>query len=116
MSNSATLERPTDAAPAQRVPARAKDDAAMLKAAANLTRDLNVPKAGIYWVDMLGSALLGYGALFAAMVVEPTWLAIGVGLVAVLALYRAGSFIHELTHIKKGAVKGFRFTWNLIVG
>jgi hypothetical protein len=37
MSNSATLERPTAAAPAQRVSERAKDDAAMLKAAANLT-------------------------------------------------------------------------------
>ena len=46
----------------------------------------------------------------------PTWLAVAAGLVAVLALYRAGSFIHELTHIKKGAVKGFRFAWNLIVG
>src|SRR6185437_15166079 len=43
-------------------------------------------------------------------------LALVTGLVAVLALYRARSFIHELTHIKKGAVKGFRFTWNLIVG
>ena len=32
--------------------------------------------------------------------------AVAVGLVAVLALYRAGSFIHELTHIKKGAVQG----------
>jgi len=116
MSNSATLERPTAAAPAQRVPARAKDDAAMLKAAANLTRDLNVPKSGIYWADMLGSALLGYAALFAAMFVRPAWLAAGVGIVAVLALYRAGSFIHELTHIKKGAVKGFRFAWNLVVG
>jgi fatty acid desaturase len=60
--------------------------------------------------------VLGYVALFAAMLVHPTWLAVGVGLVAVLALYRAGSFIHELTHIKKGAVKGFRFAWNLIVG
>src|SRR4029078_1691372 len=69
-----------------------------------------------YWADMLGSAVLGYAALFAAMIVQPTWLAISGGLVAVLALYRAGSFIHELTHIKKGAVKGFRFTWNLIVG
>ena len=54
---------------------------------------------------MLGSALLGYGALFAAMFVHPAWLAVGCGLVAVLALYRAGSFIHELTHIKKGAVR-----------
>jgi fatty acid desaturase len=50
------------------------------------------------------------------MFLKSTWLAIAVGIVAVLALYRAGSFIHELTHIKKGAVRGFRFTWNLIVG
>src|SRR4051812_5212081 len=116
MSNTATLERTTAAAPAQRDSARAKDDAAMLKAAANLTRDLNAPKSAIYWADMLGSALLGYAALFTAMFVQPAWLAVAAGLVAVLALYRAGSFIHELTHIKKGAVKGFRFAWNLIVG
>src|SRR4051812_22540843 len=116
MSNTATLERTTAAAPAQRDSARAKDDAAMLKAAANLTRDLNAPKSAIYWADMLGSALLGYVALFSAMFVRSTPLALAAGLVAVLALYRAGSFIHELTHIKKGAVKGFRFVWNLIVG
>jgi fatty acid desaturase len=116
MSNTATLERSNDAAPAQRPTAHAGDDAAMLKAAANLTRDLNVPSATIYWADMLGSALLGYAALSGAMFLKPTWLAVASGIVAVLALYRAGSFIHELTHIKKGAVKGFRFDWNLIVG
>jgi fatty acid desaturase len=116
MSNTATLERMKTAAAAQPASARPKDDAAMLKAAANLTRDLNVPRSAIYWADMLGSALLGYAALFAAMFVHPAWLGVGVSLVAVLALYRAGSFIHELTHIKKGAVKGFRFTWNLVVG
>lgn len=88
----------------------------MLKAAANLTRDLNVPSSAIYWADMLGSALLGYAGLLAAMFVKPTWFAAACGLIAVLALYRAGSFIHELTHIKKGAVTGFRFTWNLVVG
>src|SRR5215213_7014748 len=116
MTKSATLERnATDAAPAQRAPARAKDDAAMLKAAANLTRDLNLPNPAIYWADMLGSALLGYAALFATMALS--WpLALATGLVAVLSLYRAGSFIHELTHIKTGAVTGFRLTWNLIVG
>ena len=116
MSNTATLERTNAAASPQRASAREKDDAAMLKAAANLTRDLNVPKSAIYWTDMLGSALLGYAALFAAMFVRPTWLALGCGLVAILALYRAGSFIHELTHIKTGAVKGFRLVWNLVVG
>ena len=117
MTQAATIERKrTAAAELQPAATRAKDDAAMLKAAASLTRDLNAPKEAIYWADMLGSALLGYAGLFAAMLVRPAWLAVGCGLVAVLALYRAGSFIHELTHIKKGAVKGFRFTWNLVVG
>ena len=95
MTHAATLERTrTRAAELQSGSAVAQDDATMLKAA----------------------ALLGYGALFATMFVRSTPLALLAGLVAVLALYRAGSFIHELTHIKKGAVKGFRFTWNLIVG
>ncbi len=94
----------------------AKDDVAMLKAAANLTRDLNVPRGIVYWSDMLLSALLGYCALFGAMMVRSQSVALVSGLVAILALYRAGSFIHELTHIKKGSVKGFRLVWNLVVG
>src|SRR4051795_4866565 len=117
MTEAATIARKRiAAAELQPASARARDDAAMLKAAASLTRDLNAPRDLIYWADMLGSALLGYAALFAAMAVRPVWLALGCGLIAILALYRAGSFIHELTHIKKGAVKGFRFVWNLIVG
>src|SRR4051812_21388218 len=117
MTDAMILERnATDAASARHAPPRGKDDAAMLKAAANLTRDLNAPSARIYWADMLGSASLGYAALFGTMVLRPTWLAVASGVVAIIALYRAGSFIHELTHIKKGAVKSFRFVWNLIVG
>jgi len=117
MSTTATLERDrTGVATEPRTAARVKDDSAMLKAAANLTRDLNLPNSTIYWADMIGSASLGYAALVGAMLLTPTWLAVASGIVAVLALYRAGSFIHELTHIKKGAVRGFRLTWNLIVG
>src|SRR3546814_17642845 len=37
-------------------------------------------------------------------------------LVAVLALYRAGSFIHEITHIRKQALPGFRLGWNILIG
>lgn len=116
MTDMTILERNATDAASRRAPARAKDDAAMLKAAANLTRDLNAPSAKIYWADMLGSALLGYAGLFTAMLVQSTPVAVVAGLVAVLALYRAGSFIHELTHIKKGAVKGFRLAWNMVVG
>ena len=92
------------------------DDKAMLRAAANLTRELNAPNAAVYWADMLGSAALGYGALAAAVAAPALGWTILAGIVAVLALYRAGSFIHELTHIRKGAVRGFRFVWNAIVG
>jgi fatty acid desaturase len=115
MTDTAILDRTTDVAPARRAAVPVQDDAAMLKAAANLTRDLNVPSPGIYWADVLGSAAVGYAALFAAMLASG-WMAVAAAIVAVLALYRAGSFIHELTHIKKGAVKGFRFVWNIVVG
>jgi fatty acid desaturase len=88
----------------------------MLRAAAALTRDLNQPKPGIYWADLLASSLLGYGALLVAMIADPAPVGLLSGLIAVLALYRAGSFIHELTHIKKGAIRGFRLVWNLLIG
>ena len=114
MTKTATLDRAlarqTFAAPTARA-----DDKAMLKAAANLTRDLNVPRPAIYWADMIGSALLGYAGLFTAMAASG-WAALAAGLISVLALYRAGSFIHELTHIKQGAVPGFRLAWNALVG
>jgi fatty acid desaturase len=114
MTDTAILQR--DSVPAKAPPARPKDDAAMLKAAANLTRDLNVPSARIYWADMLGSAAIGYAGLFSAMALHSTPLALLAAVIAVLALYRAGSFIHELTHIKKNAVRGFRLAWNCLVG
>ncbi len=112
MAQTLTFERQT-AAP---VPPRVADDAAMLKAAAGLTRDLNQPDARIYWSDMLGSAAIGYAALLAAMFAAHGVMAVLAATIAVLALYRAGSFIHELTHIKKGALKGFRAVWNAVVG
>jgi fatty acid desaturase len=117
MNQTAILESErTNAAYARHASARSNDDVAMLKAAANLTRELNVPNRTIYWADMLGSALIGYAALFAAMFLHSTPIAILSGLAAILALYRSGSFIHELTHIKRGAIPGFRFVWNAVIG
>ena len=115
MNKAITLDRSVATADADvRVPRG--DDKAMLKAAASLTRDLNQPDARIYCADMLGSALLGYAALAATIVAPSTAFGIASAIVAILALYRAGSFIHELTHIKKGAVRGFRLVWNLVIG
>ena len=95
---------------------RQGDDKAMLRAAANLTRELNVPSAAAYWLDMLGSALVGYGALALAIMAPTVTGMLVAGAIAILALYRAGSFIHEITHIKAGSLPGFKLAWNAIVG
>lgn len=92
------------------------DDAAMLRAAADLTREYSVADPAIYWPDMLASALVGYAALAGAILIDDAALAVLSGVAAMLALYRAASFIHELTHIRKGALPGFRLGWNLLVG
>ena len=103
-------------AAAQRARATIPDDVAMLRAAADLTRDLSTANPRIYWPDMLASALIGWGALAGAILIDSVPLAIACAVIAMLALYRAASFIHELTHIRAGALPGFRAAWNLIVG
>jgi len=92
------------------------DDMAMLRAAVELTRDLVIARPAVYWPDMLASALLGYAGLAGAILLESPWLAAASGVLGALALYRALLFIHELTHIHRTALPGFRLGWNLLVG
>lgn len=95
------------------------DDMDMIRAAARLTRDINAPRPDIYWPDFLLSAILGYGAMAATMAWAQGgqgWLAAAAALVAILGLFRAGSFIHELTHVKRSALPGFHAAWNAFVG
>jgi fatty acid desaturase len=109
---SATAEAAAPAAAATRIP----DDMAMIRAASDLTRDLVTPNARLYWTDFLVSAAIGYGAMAVAVLANAPWIGGLAALVAVLAIYRAGSFIHEITHIRQGAVPGFRLGWNLLMG
>jgi fatty acid desaturase len=92
------------------------DDKEMLRAAVELTRDLSAARDAIYWTDLLISAAVGYAALAGAILLHNPVLAVTSGLVASLALYRALLFIHELTHIHRDALPGFRLGWNLLVG
>jgi len=113
----------SDAPLAERIHARAtraqfmvEDDKAMLRAARDLTKGLGVAKPGIYWPDMLASASLGYAGIATAILSANIVVQVAAGLVAALALYRALMFIHELTHIHRDALPGFRTGWNLLVG
>ncbi len=92
------------------------DDRAMLRAAVELSRDLGTARAGVYWPDMLMSATFGYAGLAGAVLLANPWTAAGAGVVAVLALYRALLFIHELSHLHRDALPGFRLGWNILVG
>jgi fatty acid desaturase len=92
------------------------DDRELLRTAAELTRDLQRPDPMVYWPDFLGSAALGYGALAGAIVAHSPLVALGFGVIAVLALYRATLFIHEITHLNHALLPGFRLVWNLVIG
>ena len=91
------------------------DDMEMLRAAVELTRDISAARPEIYWPDMLVSAAIGYAGIAGAIML-PGWQAWASGLLAVFFLYRALLFIHELTHIHRNALPGFRFAWNVLVG
>jgi fatty acid desaturase len=110
-----TATKLRDTAAAKAAP-RAGEDQEMIRTAANLTRDLNAPKPWIYWTDCGVSAAIGYAAMFGAVMAANPIFAFLCAVISVLALYRAGSFIHELTHIKHSNVPGFRLGWNIAVG
>jgi fatty acid desaturase len=92
------------------------DDKAMLRAAADLTRDLVKPRPAIYWADLIASMVVGYGALAVSIGAGSTAVAIVAGVVSMLGLYRGLSFIHEVSHMKHAAVPNFRAGWNVLVG
>ncbi len=119
MDSAFSLDRSDAGSPAQvtALSSRAQivDDVAMLRTAAEVTRDINVAKPLIYWGDFLGSAILGYAGLAGAILLSGLW-AVAAALVTILVLYRAGSFIHELTHVRHRELPWFRFGWNAIIG
>ncbi|NML95521.1 fatty acid desaturase family protein [Novosphingobium olei] len=92
------------------------EDKAMLRAAADLTRDIAKARPEIYWPDMLASAAVGYLALYGAIATTQPAVTVLLGALSAVALYRALLFIHELTHIHRDALPGFRFGWNVLVG
>lgn len=92
------------------------DDKAMLRAARDLTKDLGTARGIIYWTDMLVSTAIGYSGIAVAILTSNLAIALAAGLIASLALYRSLMFIHELTHIHRDALPGFRTGWNLLVG
>jgi fatty acid desaturase len=79
--------------------------------------DLFVHQPVIYWADLLVTLAIGYG--FAAIYLySPAWspLLIVSFFISGFALFRAGTFIHEITHLRQGELLAFRVGWNILAG
>lgn len=78
--------------------------------------DLHTVRPAIYWLDILLSATLGWTLLILAAtrpLFSPSMLALA--LVCAFVLYRAVSFIHELSH-HRHHLPALEHVWNLVVG
>lgn len=71
----------------------------------------------MYWLDLLLTISIGYGAA-AVYLAAPAFslMQFGSYLLAGFALFRAGSFIHEITHFHRGEMRRFTIAWNLLCG
>ncbi|MGL4512151.1 MAG: fatty acid desaturase family protein [Lacipirellulaceae bacterium] len=75
------------------------------------------PKQWVYWTDFLSSwavAMASFKGVQVAQLGAP--LRCLAFLVSVLAIYRCGLFIHELTHLPEREFRLFRRVWNLLAG
>lgn len=81
-----------------------------------IPRHWYTPDRRIYWTDLLASAAIGWTALAGAAASGAVLAQAGLALVATFALYRATSFIHELTHVNRRELPGFGLVWNAVAG
>lgn len=96
------------------------DDRLPIKQLTLLVRDLQVPRPMIFWFDLVCCLLviqigLYLSAPFPGAFINRPALSIAGFTVAVLALYRASYFNHELAH-HAHRLPGFEIVWNLGVG
>ena len=91
-------------------------DADFVATARRLTAGLHDANRALYWGDLCASVAVGYAAFAVAAWCTVLPVRLASGIIAVLALYRALLFIHELMHLRPGAVPGFWSVWNALIG
>jgi fatty acid desaturase len=88
-----------------------------VRQARDIVRDLFEPRPWIYWTDLLVTMAVGIFCLRQLRLNDFLTPLQTLGYFgAVLAFYRAGSFTHELVHLRTGSFLGFRVAWNLLCG
>lgn len=79
--------------------------------------DLFTRRPALYWTDLIISLAIGYAAAAIFLAARPFTLEQLTALViSSFALFRAGSFVHEIAHMSEGQMLGFRIGWNILCG
>jgi fatty acid desaturase len=79
--------------------------------------DLFVHRPAVYWTDFLVSTTVGYAAALTFVFRDVSITCrIACFLIAGFALFRTATFIHEIVHMRKGLMPGFRLAWNVLFG
>ena len=74
-------------------------------------------RPGIYWADMAVSASVAYpAALYFLLAPGFGPLHVAAYLVGGLALFRLGTFIHEIQHMRSDEMRLFKGVWNVLCG
>jgi fatty acid desaturase len=102
-----------------RIPAAAEplQTSFSVQEAKRIVDDLFVPDPAIYWADFLATTAVAYG--FSALYLTApdfSWEQAITFVIAGLALFRAGVFIHEIVHMPKGRMTAFKAVWNVVYG
>jgi len=85
--------------------------------AKRLVRDLFQRQPWVYWVDFTTSVTVGY--LSAGLYLSSGWSSAEKYIflaLAVIAIYRAGLFIHEIVHFHRNEMRAFKAFWNVVAG
>lgn len=88
-----------------------------IQEAKRIVADLFTPDPLIYWGDFIATTTVAYG--FAVLyLTAPTgsWEQLACFVIAGLALFRNGVFIHEIVHMPRGRMTAFKVAWNVLYG
>ena len=88
-----------------------------LKEAKAAVQDLTVPNPVIYWGDLLMTLGVGYGCALGFLDLPGiSWQRTLCFIVAIFAIFRASSFVHEIVHMRSGRLRSFQIAWDLLCG
>lgn len=88
-----------------------------LRETKELIQDLFAPRPSLYWTDFLITVFVAYGSAATYIMAPPfSMIQVGAFLLSGAALFRVGTFIHEIVHMSGRTMLGFRVAWNFVCG